>query len=156
MEWRHNGLLRPKISECKNTLENSRLDFFGSRRHPPHWLSTRGPNYQRGVLLIPAGESKGHFDGKTSRKVSKGISFLHDYAPSHRHLQPRRNLPTWASSILITHPILRIWPRRTTTCSLDWKNNWKVDIFPPMGWSLLPRRPGSTDNILIFWVIYKS
>ena len=37
------------------------------------------------------------------------------------HLQPRRNWPTWASDVLITHPILRIWPRRTTTCSLDWK-----------------------------------
>jgi len=35
------------------------------------------------------------------------------------HLQPRKNWPTWASIVLITHPILRIWPRRTTTCSLD-------------------------------------
>jgi hypothetical protein len=34
------------------------------------------------------------------------------------HLQPRRNWPTFASNTLITHPILRIWPRRTTTCSL--------------------------------------
>jgi hypothetical protein len=40
-------------------------------------------------------------------------------------LQPRRNRPPWASNVLITHPILRIWPRRSTTCSLDWKNNWK-------------------------------
>ena len=37
------------------------------------------------------------------------------------HLQPRRNWPTWSSSVLITHPILRIWPHRTTTCYLDWK-----------------------------------
>jgi len=35
------------------------------------------------------------------------------------HLQPRRNWPTRASNFLITHPILRIWSRRTTTCSLD-------------------------------------
>jgi len=26
----------PKYSECKNPLENSRLDFLGSRQHPPH------------------------------------------------------------------------------------------------------------------------
>jgi len=38
-----------------------------------------------------------------------------------RHLQPRRNWPTWASNVLITHPILRIWPRRTISCSLGWK-----------------------------------
>ena len=35
------------------------------------------------------------------------------------HLQPRRNWPIWASIVLITHPILRIWHCRTTTCSLD-------------------------------------
>jgi len=35
------------------------------------------------------------------------------------HLQPTRNWPTWASKVLMTHHILRIWPRRTTTCSLD-------------------------------------
>ena len=37
----------------------------------------------------------------------------------------------------------------------DWKkNNWKVAIFRPTRRSLLPRRPGWTDNILIyfFWV----
>ena len=73
------------------------------------------------------------------------------------HLQPRRNWPTWASNILITHTILRIWHRLTTTCFLDWKNNWKVAIFLPTRWSLLPRRPGWTDNILIFfWVACKS
>ena len=50
-----------------------------------------------------------------------------------RHLQPRRHWPTWASSVLNTHPILRIWPRWTTTCSLDWKNKWKVAIFVRRG-----------------------
>ena len=67
------------------------------------------------------------------------------------HLQPRRNWPTWASNVLITHPILQIWPRRTTTCSLDWKNNWKVAIFRHTRRSLLSRRPGWTDNLLIYF-----
>jgi len=35
------------------------------------------------------------------------------------HLQPKRNWPTCASSVFIIHPILRIWPRRSTTCSLE-------------------------------------
>ena len=39
----------PKNSECKNPLENFRLDFLRSRRHPPHWLSSKGPNYQSGI-----------------------------------------------------------------------------------------------------------
>jgi hypothetical protein len=29
---------------------------------------------------------------------------------------------------LITHPILRIWPRRTTTCSLDWKKTIEREV----------------------------
>ena len=36
-------------------------------------------------------------------------------------LETQKKLATWASNVLITHPILRIWPRRTTTCSLDRK-----------------------------------
>ena len=73
------------------------------------------------------------------------------------HLQPRRNWPTWASNVLITHPILRIWPCWTTTCSLDRKNNWKVAIFRPTRRSLLLWRPGWMDNFLnFFWVACKS
>ena len=34
-------------------------------------------------------------------------------------------MPTWASSVLITHPIPRMWPRRTTTYSLDRKKQLK-------------------------------
>ena len=68
-----------------------------------------------------------------------------------RHFQPRRNRTTWASSVLITHPILRFWPHRTTTCSQDWKNNWKFAIFYPTPRSLLPWRPGWTDNLLNFF-----
>jgi hypothetical protein len=37
------------------------------------------------------------------------------------HLQPKRKWTTYTSNALITHPILRIWPRPTTTSSLDWK-----------------------------------
>jgi len=67
------------------------------------------------------------------------------------HLYPRRNWPTWTSNVLIIHPILRIWPRRTTTCSLNWKNNWKVAIFRPTRMSLLPRWTGWTDKLLNFF-----
>jgi hypothetical protein len=44
-------------------------------------------------------------------------------------LQPKRNWPTWASSVLITHPILWIWPHWTTICSLDWKKQLKGCYF---------------------------
>jgi len=51
-----------KIPSAKIRWKISRLDFLGSRRHPPHRLSSKGPNYQRGVLLISAGAIEGHFE----------------------------------------------------------------------------------------------
>ena len=64
MEWRHCSSPRPKKVSAKICWKISRLDFLGSRQHPPHWLCTRGPNYQRGELLISAGAMEGHFEGK--------------------------------------------------------------------------------------------
>ena len=123
MEWRHSGSPHPqKIPSAKIRWKNSRLEFLGSRWHPPRWLSSKEPNSQRGVLLISAGETEGHFEGKTPRESHQGGSCsCTTMSRLTGHLQPRRNWPTWASSVLITHAILRIWPRRTTTCSLDWK-----------------------------------
>ena len=37
-------------------------------------------------------------------------------------------------------------------CSLDWRNYLKVAIFRPTRRSLLPWRPGWTDNLLIFFL----
>ena len=52
------------------------------------------------------------------------------------------------------------WIHRGADKSLarrDWKNNWKVAIFRLTWRSLLPRRPGWTDNLMIcFWVACKS
>ena len=79
-------------------------------------------------------------------RSSRGSCFCTTMSRLTGHLQPSRNWPTWASSVLITHPILRIWPSRTTTCSLDWKNIWKFAIFHPTQRSFLLRRSGWTDN----------
>jgi len=73
MDWRHSGSPHPnKFRVQKSERKSSRLDFLGSRRHPPHWLSSKGPKYQRGVLLISAGAIEGHFEGKTPREVHQG------------------------------------------------------------------------------------
>ena len=71
----------PKNSVGKNLLENSHLDFLGSRRHPSHWLSSKGPNYQRGGLLISASATEGHFEGNTSREGHKGGHVLAQQCP---------------------------------------------------------------------------
>jgi len=60
-----------KIPSGKIRWKSSRLDFLGSRWHPTQ-LSSKGPNYQCGVLLISAGATEGHFKGKTPREVHQG------------------------------------------------------------------------------------
>jgi len=81
-EGRHSGSPCPKNSERKNPLEISRLDFLGSSRHPPHCLSSKGPNYQRGALLVSADTNEGYFGGKTPREVHQGSVFLARQCPS--------------------------------------------------------------------------
>jgi hypothetical protein len=66
-------------------------------------------------------------------------------------LHPRKTWLSWASNFLITHPILRIWPHRTTTCSVDWKSNLNFANFLPTQRSLLLWRPGWTDRLLIIF-----
>ena len=123
MEWWHSSSLcpAPKNSEWKNPQKSSRLDFLGSRRHSPHWLPLKGPNYQCGVLLISAGVAvEGHFEGKMpAGRLLRWTCSCTTMPQLTGHLQPRRNWPTWASNVFITHPILQIWPcwtmRKTTT-----------------------------------------
>ena len=84
-----------KNPSAKIRWKSSRLDSIslgGSRRHPPHWLSPKGPNCQRGVLLISAGAIEGNFEGKTPREGNQGVLFLHDNAPAHRALATQKKL----------------------------------------------------------------
>jgi len=73
MGWRNSGSPCPKKFRVQNSAGNILASIFlGSRRHPPHRLSSQGPNYQRGVLLISAGAIEGHFEEKTPREDHQG------------------------------------------------------------------------------------
>ena len=56
---------------------------------------------------------------KRHGKVTKEVLFLHNKALAHRALATQKKLAYLAFHCLDHPPILRIWPRRTTTCSLD-------------------------------------
>jgi len=57
---------------------------------------------------------------KRRRNFTKVVLFLHDTTPVHRALATQKKLAYLdPSNVLTTHPILRIWSCRTTTCSLD-------------------------------------
>jgi len=140
----------PKNFECKNPLEKFSPQFFGMKTAYSSLII-----FQRAKLST---WSITHLCWCNWRKNAAGGSPRESCSCMTmprltEHLQRRRNWPTWASNVLISHHILRIWPCQTTTCSLHWKNNWKVAIFRPTQRSLLPHRLGWTDNLLNFeWV----
>jgi len=89
-QW--NGGIAGHPDPKKIRSKSSRLDFFGSRRHPPHWLSSKGPNHKRGVLLISAGATEGHFEVKTPREGHQGGLFLARQCPGSRALATQNKL----------------------------------------------------------------
>jgi hypothetical protein len=102
-------LLVPNCSEARLSYQicTETRSYVGNHLPPPSqtsWMLQYNPKYPRGA------------DKSLARPGRKRLT---------GNLQPRTNWPTWASSVLIIHPILRIRPRRTTNCSLDWKNDWK-------------------------------
>jgi len=130
MQWRHSGSPRPKILWVKNTLENFSPRFFGIKTASSSLII-----FQRAKLSTP---STNHlywckwrtFWWKNAAESSPRVYCSCTTMPRVTgHMQPRRNWPTWASIFLITHPILRTWPHRTVTCSLDWKKQTKVRHF---------------------------
>jgi len=120
----------PKNSDCKNPLENFSPRLFGIKAASSSLII-----FQRAKLTT---RSVTHlcwcnwrtFWRKNAARISPRWSCSCTKMPRlTRHLQPRRNWPTWASNVLMTHPILRIRPRRTTTCSLDWKTIERSPFF---------------------------
>ena len=93
MEWRHSGSSRPKKFRVQKFAGKVLASiFFRLRRHPPHWLYSKGSNYQRRVLLTSAGENEGNLKEKRRGKVTKGVLFLHENAPAHRALATLKKL----------------------------------------------------------------
>jgi len=70
------------IQSAKILWKISRLDFMGSRRYSPHWLFSKWPNYQHGVLLVSAGAIEGHFEGKAPREDRQNGMVLARQCPS--------------------------------------------------------------------------
>jgi len=141
------------IPSAKIRWKISRLDYLGSRRHLPHWLSSKGPNYQREVLLISAGAIKWRFEGKTLWEGHQGgLDFAWQCPGSPGTCNPEETgLPGIS---LCWSPILfsglapsdyHLFP--------GLKKNWKLAIFLPTRRSLLPRRPGWTHNLLNFFFL---
>jgi len=130
IEWRHCGSPRPKYSKGKNPLENFSSRFFGIKTASSSFITfLRAKLSTRSITHLCWCNWRTFWRKNSSGSPPRGSCSCTTMPRLTGHLQPRRNWPTWASSFLITHPILRIWPRRTTTCSLDRKEQLKVRNF---------------------------
>jgi len=155
MEWQHSDSPRPKkIPSAKIRWKISRLDFLGSRLHPPHSLSIHLPKGQTinaeyySSLLV---KLKDILKVNRRGKVTKRVLFLHDNAPAHWALATQKKLAYLAFQCL-HHP-----PYSPDLVPSDYhlfqglKKQLKFAILRPTRRSLLPRRPRWTDNILNFF-----
>ena len=120
----------PKNSEFKKPLEHFSLRFFGIKTASSSLIV-----FQRAKLSTWSFTHVCWCNWKTFwRKIAAGNPPRESCSCTTMpqltgHLYPRRNWPTWASIVLITYPILRIWPRWTTNCSLDWKKTIEMSPF---------------------------
>jgi len=152
VEWRQRVSPSPKIFRVQKSAGNIFSSMFlGSRRHPPHWVSSKGPNYERGVLLISAGEIKGYFEGKTQREIHQGSLDLARQCPgSPGTCNPEETvlsgLPMSWSPTLFSGPVPVGLPPVLWT-----EKYWNFVIFRPTRRSLLLRWPGWTDKFLWFF-----
>ena len=76
MEWRYSGSPRPQKFRVQKSAGKVLASIFGIKNASSSLLSSKGPNYQRGVLLISAGGIEGHFEVKTPREVHQGVLVL--------------------------------------------------------------------------------
>ena len=117
----------PKNSECKILLEKFSPWFFRIKMASSSIIFQRAKLSTWSITHLCWCNWSTFWRKNTGREnVTKGVFFLPDNARLTGHLLPRQNWPAWASNVLITHPILRNWPRLAITCSLELKNNWKV------------------------------
>jgi hypothetical protein len=154
MEWRHSDLshLAQKHLECKNPLENFWLPFCGMKKACFSLVTFQRTKLSTRSITHLCGCNWRSFWRKNIVWNSPSRTWYCTTTPRLTgHLQLRWNWATWVYNYLITHPIFQIWPRRTTTCSLDWKNNWKFDIFRPTWRSLLPRLTGLDGQVSEFF-----
>ena len=113
VEWGHSVAPSPKTFRVQKSAGKFLASFFGIKTSPSSLIM-----FQRAIL---SKRSISHlcwcnwrtFWRKNFSGMSPSKSCSWTTMPRLTgYLQPRRNWHTWASSVSISHPILRTWPRR--------------------------------------------
>ena len=136
----------PNNSECKNPLEKFSPSNFGIKTASSSLII-----FQRAKLSTLM-QLKDSLKGKRHRKVTKVVLFLHDNAPAHRALATQKKL-AYLGFQCLDHP-----PYSPDLAPSDFhlfpglkKTIESPQFFFLCGGHCLLRRPGWTDNLLIFF-----
>ena len=94
MEWQHSGSPRPpkKIPSAKNPLENSRLDFLGSRQHPTTDYLQRAKLSTRIIITHLSLAIEVILKGKRRGKFTTVVLLLRDSNPAHQAIATQKKL----------------------------------------------------------------
>jgi len=93
-EWNGGIAARPvpKFPSAKIRWKGFRLDFLVSRRYLPHWLSSKGSNYQRGYYSPLLVQLKDILKDKCGGNVTNVFPFLQGNAPAQRTIATLKKL----------------------------------------------------------------
>ena len=134
-------------------MKSCRLNFLESRRHLPiDYLPKSQINstyYYLSLLL----KLRGYFEGKMRREFVEVTLYLHDYAPAHRAIASKKKLEYLCFQIHDHSPYSPDLALSENHLLPRPKKNFKVAIFRPTWKTLLPRRPGWTENFLNFFSV---
>ena len=154
VEWRHSGSPRPKNFRVQKSTRKVLASIFWDKDgillidYLPKGQTINAEYYSS--LLV---QLKDILKEKRRGKITKGVLFLHDNAPAHRVLATQKKL-AYLGFRCLEHP-----PYFPDLAPSDYhlfpglKEQLKGRHFRPTRRSLLSRRAGWTDNLLIFFLI---
>jgi len=120
MEWRHSGAPDTKKFGVQKSAGKVLASNFWDQDGlllTDYLLKCQTINAEYYLPLLV--QLKDILKEKRRGKFTKFVLFLHDNAPPHRALAAQKKLACVGFQCLDHQPILRIWPRRTSTRSLD-------------------------------------
>ena len=122
MEWRHSGSPCPKNFRVQTSAGKVLVSIFLDQTAlSPLIIFQRAKLSTRSITNLCWCNWRTFWRKNAVRRSPRGPCSCTTMPRLTGHLQPRRNWPIWDSNVLITHPILQIWPHQTITSSLDWK-----------------------------------
>jgi len=124
----------PKNSQCKTPLEKWTPRFFGIKTASSSFIIFERAKLSMRSITHLCWCNWRTFWRKNAARRSSMWSCSCMTMPRHTgYLQPDINWTIWVSNVLITNHILWIWPRGTTTCSLDWITIERMPFFVRSG-----------------------